>query len=56
MVNKEKCEVWEMIMDGSSNQRGTIVGIMLKSPHGEVFKQSLKLGLGHQTMMLSMKL
>ena len=43
MVNKEKCEVWEMMVDGSSNQREVEVGIILKSPHREVFEQSLKM-------------
>ena len=43
-VNKEKSEIWEMMVDGSSNQRGAGVGIILKSPHGEVLEQSLKLG------------
>ena len=44
MVNKEKSKVWELMIDGFSNQKGLEVGIMLKSPNGEVFKQSLKLG------------
>ena len=44
MVNKEKGEVWELMVDGSSNKKGTEVGNVLKSCHGEVFKQSLKLG------------
>ena len=44
MVNKEKYEVWEMMVDGLSNQRGAGVRIVLKSPHNEIFEQYLKLG------------
>ena len=44
MVNKEKYEVWEMMVDRLSNQRGAVVRIVLKSPHNEIFEQSLKLG------------
>ena len=43
MVNKEKGKFWELMVDGSSNHRGVGVGIMLKSPNGKVFIQSLKL-------------
>ena len=44
MMNKEKCGVQEMMVDGSSNQRGARVGIVRKSLHGKYFEQSLKLG------------
>ena len=37
MVNKGKCEVWEMMVDGLSNQIGPGLGIVLKSHHGEIF-------------------
>ena len=43
-VDNEKCEVWELMVDGSSNQIRAGVGIVLKSPQREIFKQSLKLG------------
>ena len=43
-VDKAKCEVWELRVNGSSNQRGVGFGIVLKLPHGEIFEQSLKLG------------
>ena len=42
-VDKAKYEVWELRVDGSSNQKGARVGIVLKSPHGEIFEQSWKL-------------
>ena len=42
-VDKEKCEFEDLGVDGSSNQRGVGVGIVLKSPHGTIFEQSLKL-------------
>ena len=42
-VDKGKCEVWELKVDGSSNPRGVGIGILLKSSHGEIFEQSLKL-------------
>ena len=31
-VNKEKYEVWNMMVDGSSNQKGVGIGMVLKSP------------------------
>ena len=42
-MDKAKCEVWKLRLDGSSNQRGVGVEIVLKS-HGEIFEQSLNLG------------
>ena len=30
-MNREKCEVWEPMLDGSSNHRGTGFGMVLKS-------------------------
>ena len=43
-VEKGSCKVLELRVLGSFNQRGGGVGIVLKSPHGEIFEQSLKLG------------
>ena len=41
-VDKAKCEFWELRVNGSSNQSGARVRIVLKSPYGEIFEQSLK--------------
>ena len=41
--NREQCDVWELMVDDLSNQRGVGIGMVLKSPHREIFEQSLKL-------------
>ena len=36
--------MWILHVDGSSNIRGSVVGICLQSPSGEVIEQSFRLG------------
>ncbi|XP_074299263.1 uncharacterized protein LOC141630326 [Silene latifolia] len=39
--NKE-VEVWKMHIDGASNQRGTGVGLILRSPYGDLIAQAVR--------------
>ena len=36
-VNREKCEVRELMVDGSSYHKGVGIGMVLKSPYEEIF-------------------
>ncbi|XP_074283351.1 uncharacterized protein LOC141607901 [Silene latifolia] len=38
----KEAEVWQMHIDGASNQRGAGVGLILRSPHGDLIAQAFR--------------
>ncbi|XP_074318439.1 uncharacterized protein LOC141655250 [Silene latifolia] len=42
LEGSKKAEVWQMHIDGASNQRGAGVGLILRSPQGDLIAQAVR--------------
>ncbi|XP_074306272.1 uncharacterized protein LOC141641512 [Silene latifolia] len=42
LKGRRESEIWQMYIDGASNQRGASVGLIMRSPQGDVIAQAVR--------------